>query len=546
MGFTDDLKLFLDINKERHPDEELYLTGFSLGANAVLKTLGELGVDAVSTYNIQGAAVANAPFDQEINARALARPGINRLIYTNELLKSLKGKAIEQWMRFGDCENPQDVAAVEHYYETKDLAAKCQTACRRWQTEMRQKIAVLQQSSEQQHSSTQSTTPSFDEPSPDLVTALNAGLFTTLLASWQTSTGPIWDGYGDISLPFWLGLGAFGVAATNDEWSGEVLRTAGWATRLLTQIVSNAWETTVPRHQKHLQQSWESCTAAVREIVDQVKNEQDIHGAKDIGIKVASLAGSMGKASLDLGKETLSIMANITIVPALKEMSTKKNEKRLPLLMESDDDIQGELDLWDEEEEMLLDDAFNLDPERTKEMNARPFESNALNSYYNSLVQESVNTHKDSKDEEATPTNEEPLHKFDLPRALAAKTVTEFDDAFIAPIYDFEDCWDYYRKTSSGYFLESIAVPSFVLNAKDDPFFDPAAHPVEKTVLFGGKAPVQIHRTDYGGHCGFCFQQYDESDDDETSLPSVSWMPLELARFLQHVLDQKSKARMKM
>ena len=278
-----------------------------------------------------------------------------------------------------------------------------------------------------------------------------------------------------------------------------------------------------------------------QKIVDQVKNEQDIHGAKDIGIKVASLAGSMGKASLDLGKETLSIMANITIVPALKEMSTKKNEKRLPLLMESDDDIQGELDLWDEEEEMLLDDAFNLDPERTKEMNARPFESNALNSYYNSLVQESVNTHKDSKDEEATPTNEEPLHKFDLPRALAAKTVTEFDDAFIAPIYDFEDCWDYYRKTSSGYFLESIAVPSFVLNAKDDPFFDPAAHPVEKTVLFGGKAPVQIHRTDYGGHCGFCFQQYDESEDGETSLPNVSWMPSELARFLQHVLDQKQE-----
>ena len=56
---------------------------------------------------------------------------------------------------------------------------------------------------------------------------------------------------------------------------------------------------------------------------------------------------------------------------------------------------------------------------------------------------------------------------FDLPRALAAKTITEFDDAFIAPIYGFRDCWDYYRKTSSIHFLEDIVVPTLVINAED-------------------------------------------------------------------------------
>lgn len=56
---------------------------------------------------------------------------------------------------------------------------------------------------------------------------------------------------------------------------------------------------------------------------------------------------------------------------------------------------------------------------------------------------------------------------FDYKRAMEAETITVFDDAFIAPIYNYEDCWDYYRKTSSIHFMEEVAVPTYVVNALD-------------------------------------------------------------------------------
>jgi len=61
---TDDLKYFLKlISKKVDQDQNnsfvqrpVYLSGFSLGANVVIKTLGELGDAAMTLYNVQGAA----------------------------------------------------------------------------------------------------------------------------------------------------------------------------------------------------------------------------------------------------------------------------------------------------------------------------------------------------------------------------------------------------------------------------------------------------------------------------------------------------------
>ena len=73
-----------------------------MGANAALKALGEMGEDALDKYNIRGAALLCTPFDQEKNSRALAEPGINRMIYTNGLLEKLKMKAEEKLNDFCD------------------------------------------------------------------------------------------------------------------------------------------------------------------------------------------------------------------------------------------------------------------------------------------------------------------------------------------------------------------------------------------------------------------------------------------------------------
>jgi predicted alpha/beta-fold hydrolase len=130
---------------------------------------------------------------------------------------------------------------------------------------------------------------------------------------------------------------------------------------------------------------------------------------------------------------------------------------------------------------------------------------------------------------------------FDYPRAMAAETITDFDDAFIAPVYGFDSASDYYAKTSSIHFLERMAVPTMILNAKDDPFFDAAVWPIEKSREHGGKAPVKMVRAEHGGHCGFCWHRVAEGDADGEMLLNdndqqpPSWASAEQARFLAHV-----------
>lgn len=56
---------------------------------------------------------------------------------------------------------------------------------------------------------------------------------------------------------------------------------------------------------------------------------------------------------------------------------------------------------------------------------------------------------------------------FDYRRAVEAETIHEFEDAFLVPLYGFDSFMDYYQQTSCIHFLESIAVPTFILNAAD-------------------------------------------------------------------------------
>lgn len=119
---------------------------------------------------------------------------------------------------------------------------------------------------------------------------------------------------------------------------------------------------------------------------------------------------------------------------------------------------------------------------------------------------------------------------FDFKGAMNAETITDFDDAFVAPIYGYEDATDYYRKTSSIYFIDEVAVPLLILNAEDDPFMEPTYFPVEKSYEFGGIAPVKMVQSRKGGHCGFLFHQTTEKD------PKYSWATTEMSRFVEHVM----------
>ena len=55
LGFTDDLKYLLDLHLKKKstnnkPSKPVYLSAFSLGANIVMKLLGELGTEAIVSY----------------------------------------------------------------------------------------------------------------------------------------------------------------------------------------------------------------------------------------------------------------------------------------------------------------------------------------------------------------------------------------------------------------------------------------------------------------------------------------------------------------
>ncbi len=92
-----------------------------------------------------------------------------------------------------------------------------------------------------------------------------------------------------------------------------------------------------------------------------------------------------------------------------------------------------------------------------------------------------------------------PPQGVDLRAAQQAQDFFAFDDAYTAPLHGFADGRDYYARSSCGPFLKSIARPTLVINAVDDPFMARAILPVEQDL-----APsVTLELTRRGGHVGF-------------------------------------------
>ena len=100
VGFTSDVNLVCQKIQERNPNLPIYLSGFSLGGNVILKFLGELGETAQNKRNIYGAAVTCVPFDPSPTQKKVDAEGFNKLVYAKNFLKSLKKKAEIQHKMF--------------------------------------------------------------------------------------------------------------------------------------------------------------------------------------------------------------------------------------------------------------------------------------------------------------------------------------------------------------------------------------------------------------------------------------------------------------
>ncbi len=98
-GKSEDLGFVVDYLREKEERSELYLVGFSIGGNIVLKWLGERG--GGGAREIQKAAAISVPYDLSASVE-LMDTGFNRSVYTRALLTSLKAKIRMKEKQFPD------------------------------------------------------------------------------------------------------------------------------------------------------------------------------------------------------------------------------------------------------------------------------------------------------------------------------------------------------------------------------------------------------------------------------------------------------------
>jgi len=88
---------------------------------------------------------------------------------------------------------------------------------------------------------------------------------------------------------------------------------------------------------------------------------------------------------------------------------------------------------------------------------------------------------------------------FDEQAMRRSRTFRDFDDAVTAPLHGFSGADDYWTRSSAGQFLSRIALPTLVLNARDDPFVPPGALPDPQ----GLPDWLTVEFPQHGGHVGF-------------------------------------------
>lgn len=89
---------------------------------------------------------------------------------------------------------------------------------------------------------------------------------------------------------------------------------------------------------------------------------------------------------------------------------------------------------------------------------------------------------------------------FDLSAFGTIKTLTDFDNAYTAPLYGFKDAADYYKQSSAKQFIQDIKLPTLIISAQNDPFLAPQAYPIQECKHH---QYVDLEMPKAGGHCGF-------------------------------------------
>lgn len=108
----------------------------------------------------------------------------------------------------------------------------------------------------------------------------------------------------------------------------------------------------------------------------------------------------------------------------------------------------------------------------------------------------------------------------DRRRLSVCRTLREFDNLITAPLHGFRDTDDYWRRASSKPLLGSVAIPTLLLNAENDPFIPRDSLPNPRQV----SAHVTLDYRPGGGHVGFVQGRFPGN---------LGWMPKRIVEFFR-------------
>jgi predicted alpha/beta-fold hydrolase len=89
---------------------------------------------------------------------------------------------------------------------------------------------------------------------------------------------------------------------------------------------------------------------------------------------------------------------------------------------------------------------------------------------------------------------------FDVSRAAHIQSLREFDDRITALYSGFRSAEDYYDRAAAARVLDTIAVPTLILHATDDPFI---RFTEETRAKIAANPHIRWLETQHGGHCAF-------------------------------------------
>ncbi|WP_367394877.1 YheT family hydrolase [Cupriavidus sp. Agwp_2] len=129
---------------------------------------------------------------------------------------------------------------------------------------------------------------------------------------------------------------------------------------------------------------------------------------------------------------------------------------------------------------------------------------------------------------------------FDREAMLASRDLYAFDNVVTAPLHGYADTDDYWRRAASKPVLGAIAVPTLVLNARNDPFLPERHLPGPADV----SPQVWLEQPEYGGHVGFMtpeegWRRHLWLPDSQSGVAfggHIEWLPARILRFFDSMM----------